>query len=883
MNIPTLNLGDVVGVVSKNSLEYVRAVFKSYLAGSVVILLKNSDDYSRIDHFEIKKIIDPKNTFGWMGEKFSFPKDSSIAQISFTSGTESEPKGVFLTHEALANVTARLNSAMEVDASIREYVGVPTNYSFGLGRCRAVAEAGGDFFLPENGFNPSEIKKMLLSGEINAISAVPSLWRILLAGKSIFGTEVEKVRWIEIGSQFMSADEKYELKYLFKNAIIVQHYGLTEASRTTLLRIDTATEKQMNSVGRAYGDTAIKISDDGRICIKGSHVASKVISGDVLLKNTDDHGWLHTSDLGRIEDGFLFYSGRADDLINCGGIKLSPDAVESNIKSRCQVGDGVAVARHADTAYGDVVLVSYLKTALWDDLDIFKKVVYVALSELGLANKNAVRFFEIDSFPLTDTGKVIRKKLSISYGKYCEEHPAASNVPHLSIRTNEFGSAALTPRQVEIVAIWSEVLNIPKIDIDLDNSFYDLGGNSLTALLAVMEMERNNISSDISKGMLQGLSIRQIATSMDEISNVASTPRHRIASPAVHTNMTVNVVRGFLALCVVFTHWSAGFFDRLPASLSWIEALFSPLLAIGTPGFSIIYGVSAGYSLFPVYKSDPGRFRAIQKKTLLVLSVGIFLSSFIYFINSIAKDGSISSTAFFNLFYSVLTYYWLITASIGFIFFGLTKTTQPISFTILIAIIFYYFDQFIFLPLASLSPQGILEFLKLLFTAKYAYFNMLSGTAVGLAVGIWLGKKEDDSNPYEAMLPAGIACVLLGLLISYHAADLHNWLVWPVSTNKIWRWIAYAGVILLLLHISHKALSRYNEYSYIQMYLFQILAVCGMLAFPIFVLHELVIPVRDILILSISMNSRVALLIGLATCFVPFVFLFKKIYRVSFS
>lgn len=881
MNNPPLKLSNVVGIVSKNSLEYVRAVFESYVAGAVVVLLRSDADCSRIKLFGIDRVVDPQASSGWMNAKFNFPKNNTIAQISFTSGTESEPKGVVLTHESLANVTTRLNSAMEVDETIKEYVGVPVNYSFGLGRCRAVAEVGGEFFLPENGFNPSEIKKMLLADEINAISAVPSLWRILLAGKTIFGAEVDKVRWIEIGSQFMSAEEKMELKKLFNNAIIVQHYGLTEASRTTLLRIDKASEKQMNSVGRAYGDTSIEISEDGRIRVAGSHVASKVIINGRSISNTDEHGWLQTNDLGRMEDDFLYYIGRADDLINCGGIKLSPDAIELNIQTRYHVKSGVAVARYSDLTYGDVVLVSYLKASFSDSLESFKNGVYDALANLGLSNKDAIRFFEADSFPVTDTGKVMRKDLSILYGKYCSEHPEALNILSLPSRVNESTTKLLTPRQAEISAIWSKVLNIQNIDID--SSFYDLGGNSLTALLAVMEMERNNISSAISKGMLQGLCIRQIASSMEESPDVSKIPRHEIVSPAVHTNMTVNVVRGFLALCVVFAHWSAGFFDRLPTSLSWIEALFSPLLAIGTPGFSIIYGVSAGYSLFPAYKTDPGRFRAIQKKTLLVLSAGIVLDGFVYFMNAIAKGDSISLTEFFNLFYSVLTYYWLITASIGLIFWGVKRTSQPISFVILLAIVAYYLDQIVFLPLASFSPQGVLEFLKLLFTAKYAYFNMLSGTAAGLAVGMWLGRKEEGSNPYAAMLPTGLACMLLGLLISYHAADLNNWLVWPVSTNKIWRWITYVGVIFLLLNISHKMLSSYEGYSDIQRYFLQILAVCGMLAFPIFVLHELVLPVRDILILSISMNSRVALLVGLVSCFAPFIIMYRKIYSASFS
>lgn len=882
MNQNSLNIGNVVGIVSKNSLKYIQAVFDAYSAGDVVVLLKSASDCARIDQFKIKKVIDPENTFGWMNKSFDLPIGNSIAQVSFTSGTEAEPKGVILTHDSLSNVTARLNSIMEVNESIREYVGVPVNYSFGLGRCRAIASIGGDFFIPENGFNPLEIRQMLLDNEINSISAVPSLWRVLLMGKSIFGNETDRVRWIEIGSQFMSADEKIELKKLFKNAVIVQHYGLTEASRTTLLRIDKATKKQLESVGRAYGDTTIRIADDGRIRIKGGHVASQIIVRDGVVNNTDENGWLQTNDLGRIEDGFLFYLGRADDLINCGGIKLSPDAIEAGIKSTCQINTGLAVAGFADLAFGDVVLVCYKKESLQQKVDVFKTRVHDVLLQLGLSNKSAIRFFEVLDFPVTDTGKVRRKELAALYGRAAVENSNGITVSDISSIRVDSSSSMLTPKQAEIAAIWSDILNIKNIDID--NNFYDLGGNSLSALLAIIDMEKNNVPSAISKGMLQGLSIRQIAVSMGESTDVPKDVGRKIVYPvSSHANMTINAVRGFLALCVVFAHWSAGFMDRLPVSLSWIESSLSPLLAIGTPGFSIIYGVSAGYTFFSAYKLDRERFRSIQKKTLLILTLGIALNGVVFLMEAISKKGGVTATEFFNSFYSVLTYYWLITASLGLIFGALEKRSQTISFVILLAIVSYCVDQVVFLPLGALQSQGFLEFLKLLFTAKYAYFNMLSGTAAGLAVGIWLGRKDLSSNPYGAMLPVGIACILLGLMISYHAADLHNWLVWPVSTNKIWRWITYVGVIFLLVHFFKSAFSIYVKLAVVNRYILQFLVVCGILAFPIFVLHELVIPIKNVMIALSSVNSGVALAIGLTICFVPFFLMYKRIYNVSFS
>ncbi|NHX27178.1 AMP-binding protein, partial [Escherichia coli] len=150
----------------------------------------------------------------------------------------------------ITDTVARLNTAMELDDSVREYVGIPVTYSFGLGRIRAIAAAGGAFYLPER-FDPVEIREMLLAGEINAISAVPTLCRLILATPQVIGEAGRHVRWIEIGSQYMSGAEKAAMRDLFPNARIIQHYGLTEASRSTFLDVSAAPEDQLESVGTA--------------------------------------------------------------------------------------------------------------------------------------------------------------------------------------------------------------------------------------------------------------------------------------------------------------------------------------------------------------------------------------------------------------------------------------------------------------------------------------------------------------------------------------------------------------------------------------------------------------------------------------------------------
>jgi acyl-CoA synthetase (AMP-forming)/AMP-acid ligase II/acyl carrier protein len=468
-----LNNFKKTGIVSKNSLDYVEAIFNCYLKDEKVVLLRTIDD-KRVEMLDVERIYEPKDKFGWFKNKYDFRSDSELAQISFTSGTEGEPKGVLLTHEALDDVTQRLNQVMEVDASIREYVGIPANFSFGFGRFRAVSAAGGFTFLPQNGFDPIEIQTMLFSGEINAISAVPSLWRVLLKSKEIFGEERFDLKWIEIGSQYMSKAEKEELRELFPKAKIAQHYGLTEASRTSFLRLDQAAPEDLESVGRAYGHTELKISETGRICIRGPHISKTLYKEGEFVSNLDDEGWFHTSDLGNIKDDYLYYLGRADDQINCNGIKLNPDTIERELRERLSIKDGVAVGSIEHDLYGQAVLIAAKKELDVDNV-AFAKAAFEVLADKGVQSSGAIKFIRIAEFPLTSTNKVKRKLLA----------ELVNNDSLFEVTTSEY----TPPRddvELSLCSVWSRVLNRSKVGID--DNFFQLGGDSLTAVKAIHEM-----------------------------------------------------------------------------------------------------------------------------------------------------------------------------------------------------------------------------------------------------------------------------------------------------------------------------------------------------------------------------------------------------------
>ncbi|MBL9047430.1 MAG: acyl--CoA ligase, partial [Tabrizicola sp.] len=188
-------------IIRRNSLAFVEAIFALYDARRPVVLVSADKQNAPLPGIDIDQCIDPGERTGWFDARHPVILEDTPAQVSYTSGTEGVPKGILLTHRNLGYTTNCLVAEMQMTDEIREYVGVPATFSFGMARYRAVSAVGGKAYMPPRGFDPMELARMLDSGAVNALSAVPTLLRILLADPSVIGKAGKALRWLEIGSQ----------------------------------------------------------------------------------------------------------------------------------------------------------------------------------------------------------------------------------------------------------------------------------------------------------------------------------------------------------------------------------------------------------------------------------------------------------------------------------------------------------------------------------------------------------------------------------------------------------------------------------------------------------------------------------------------------------
>ncbi|MCB1330821.1 MAG: AMP-binding protein [Maritimibacter sp.] len=536
---------DATAVIRANSIGFIEQIFALNAARRPFVLVQDAAQAKALPGIEIDRCLVPDQRSGWFEAPHPLIDDDLPAQVSYTSGTEGEPKGILLTYANLADAARRIIDQMQMTAEIREYVGVPATYSFGMGRYRAISAVGGRAYLPPRGFDPIELARMLSTGEVNALSAVPTLLRILLEAPEIIGAAGQNLRWLEIGSQYMSGEEKRHIREMFPRARILQHYGLTEASRSTYLNLSETPEALLDSVGRPTGETEVALSADGRIRIRGPHVAAARIDAQGLHELRDAEGWLQTNDLGHMQDGYLFFDGRADDLINIGGIKVSPDQLEDRIRADLAPGIRIAAAKIPDAQRGDGILVAVQGAG---DIAAIRDLATAALADMGVSAGPALKLEQVAEIPVTGTGKTRRAVLA---EQYLDRQPRTQPDPARSKSATK-----------DVLSLFQR--EFPGHAVRSGDTFETLGGDSLHYIQFSLSFEQRfgPLPDD-----WETLSVAELQRGLGD------------TKPSIWRRLeTPTLLRAFFMICIVALHTEAFVY-----SSSYGAAYFLVLLA----GYSV--------------------------------------------------------------------------------------------------------------------------------------------------------------------------------------------------------------------------------------------------------------------------------------------------------
>lgn len=874
---------DLIGIEKVASVDYLEKVMACYREGRVAVPC--DADTQLPTGYAFREMLTPEAGGGWLTRAQAPIHDANPAQVSFSSGTTGMPKAILLSHRALGDVTDRLIAAMEVDSDIREYLGVPPTYSFGLGRARVVAAVGGQLFVPTRGFDPMEFARMLEAGEINALSAVPTLLRALMSIPDLLPRRAARqLRWLEIGSQPMSAEEKQTIRRVFPAARIIQHYGLTEASRTTFLDIQEASAEELETVGRPIGKTEIRIDAEDRICIRGPHVADGILTPDGLQPLVDNDGWLTTNDLGRIDErGFLTFLGRVDHLLNVGGIKVSAELFEQKLAERLGAEAAhVAVAARPDTLRGQTVMVAYLPALSAAELGQHARAVGASL---GLSAPDVV-LVEVPEIPRTDTGKVQRALLTERHGATvisslapvpaAEAAPAGRAARVAPAPAAEPSAPGMSERERQIAAIWEEALGVSPIG--RDESFFDIGGDSLSAITVMIRMERAGVPKALTQQIFEGRTIAQIAADAERTETIGVAPTETGAPRGLRavTTDAISMTRALLVMLVIINHWSPFLFTRLGQAGMATFHSFVPLFRAGTPGFAIVFGLGLGYFQAPVARRTPERLAGWRRARVLIIGGSILLLGLIRGADHYLSASGLGATWPAQLFFGVLCFYLLMVGTAPWWLRLIVRAPYPIGAALVIMSASYLLSGLFRYLWQDAQLSGVLDFGRLLLVTRYSYPEMLGHVMIGVTIGLWIGLNDERPDLPRVAAWGGLAAFLGGLMLSLRGDMIH----WFDDVATVPQVLTYAGGALLVFSFAF-ARARRPNHSRAGLRVMRLLVVIGLLALPAYVGHEGVAPLVDLLG-NVGLSRGLATAIPVLAFAIAFAIAMQRVYRLYY-
>jgi O-succinylbenzoic acid--CoA ligase len=302
------------------------------------VLLPLGPKMTEEEHAAVVAVEEPALDLGDPGELTQTEADlpllgehdmDDVACRLLTSGSAGLPHPVGLTYGNFLWSAVGSSFNIGVQPEDRWLCCLPLSHVSGLGIVMRSVIYGTAAVLHE-GFDVDRVAAALAEDRISVVSLVATmLTRLLEVGADLSGP-----RAVLIGGGPVPEEALEEA--IGRSATVVQTYGLTETcSQVTTLAPGEARRK-LGSAGRPLLTTHLRIQD-GEILVQGPTVAPG---------HADADGWLHTGDLGRIdEEGFLYVEDRIDDMIVSGGENVVPAEVEKVLLRHPEVADAAVVGR----------------------------------------------------------------------------------------------------------------------------------------------------------------------------------------------------------------------------------------------------------------------------------------------------------------------------------------------------------------------------------------------------------------------------------------------------------------------------------------------------------------------------------------------------------
>jgi long-chain acyl-CoA synthetase len=355
------------------------------------------------------------------------------AAIYYTSGTTGRPKGAVHTHKSLlAEINLPNRDLSSEDAALCVmpffHVGGTAAYQFG------VFKAGATSVILEK-FDEGDVLRTMEKEKITYVNMVPAMIIRMLESPDFKKYDLNNLKTISFTGAPMPVEVMKKATSYFGRLIIHQELGQTETLNLTCFKKHEYKHdgspkdiKRLESAGRPAFQGEVMIVDENSKEVPRGQVGEIVARSDRNMKGywkmpeetaeTIKNGWLHTGDLGRMDDdGYLFIVDRKKDMIISGGENIYSQEVEDILHSHPAVlyaaVVGVPDEKWGETVKAIIVLRRGMKASEAEIIDFCKENL------AGYKKPKSIEFRE--SLPMTGSGKIQKNLLREPYWKGYEK------------------------------------------------------------------------------------------------------------------------------------------------------------------------------------------------------------------------------------------------------------------------------------------------------------------------------------------------------------------------------------------------------------------------------------------------------------------------------
>jgi len=348
----------------------------------------------------------------------ALPETTSLALAIFTSGTTGRPKGITHTHADIVVAARRVAAGYARTSDYRPDPApahLPPGLSFSpFGHMAAITRLSlrmwtGRALLIVPKFTVTAAKAVLERFQFDTLQLTPTMIHMLATTEE--SLDLRGVKYVTSGTAplAVATRESFEARY---EVPVMQAYGMSEVGGVAQERYDDviAGRRGPGSVGRLAEGVEVQIrpldddrpAGEGEILVRTDEATKEFLGGAPVPIDLD--GWFSTGDVGRIDDGILFITGRVQEKMIVGGFNVYPAEVEEAIRRFPAVRD-VVVVGVPDERLGERPVAGVVWQAE-PDVEALVDGLRATLAPYKVPRS----IFSLDAVPLTARDKVDRRR-----------------------------------------------------------------------------------------------------------------------------------------------------------------------------------------------------------------------------------------------------------------------------------------------------------------------------------------------------------------------------------------------------------------------------------------------------------------------------------------